>query len=85
MIYQNTCFTSFTYFRHLQMFEERKRFVLLRRKISLKDICEKSNFQTGGVFFFAKIFMTMNGHTSKLFKNILYDVQIECKGEINTA
>ena len=33
---------------------------------------EKVNFQT---VIFAIIFMAMNGHTSKLFKNIFYDVQ----------
>ena len=27
----------------------------------------------------------MNGHRSKLFKNIFYDVQTEGKGEINMA
>ena len=27
----------------------------------------------------------MNGHTYKLFKNILNDCQTKCKGEINTA
>ena len=34
---------------------------------------------------FAKNFVTMNGHTSKLFKNIFYDVQTEDKVGINTA
>ena len=27
----------------------------------------------------------MNEHTSKLFKNVFYDVQTEDKGQINTA
>ena len=31
------------------------------------------------------IFVTMNGHTNKLFKNILSSVQTEYKWEINTA
>ena len=44
---------------------------------------KKSNFQT---VIFAIMFVTMNGHTSKLFKNVFYDVQIEdTKVEINTA
>ena len=44
---------------------------------------KKSNFHT---VIFAIIFVTMNGHTSKLFKNIFYDVQTEdTKVEINTA
>ena len=43
---------------------------------------KKSNFQT---VIFAIIFVTMNGHTSKLFKNKFYDVQTEGKGEINAA
>ena len=34
---------------------------------------------------FAMIFVTMNGHTYILFKNILYDVQTKGKGEINIA
>ena len=29
--------------------------------------------------------MTMNDNTSKIFKNIFYDVQTEGKGEINKA
>ena len=55
--------------------------VLLRREISLKVICEKSNFQTD----FCTIFMTMNGHTCtyKLFKDIFNDFLIEGKGEID--
>ena len=47
-----------------------------------KSFVKKSNFQTVN---FAIIFMTMNGHAYKLFKNILSDVQTEGKGEINTA
>ena len=43
---------------------------------------KKSNFQT---VIFAIIFVTMNGHASKLFKNIFYYVQMKSKGEINTA
>ena len=31
------------------------------------------------------IFMTMNGHTYKLFKTIFSDVQTEGKGKINRA
>ena len=45
--------------------------VLLRREISLKVICEKSNFQ---IVIFAIVFVTMNGHAYKLFKNIFNDV-----------
>ena len=43
---------------------------------------KKSNFQT---VIFAKVFVTVNGHTSKLFKIIFYDGQTDGKGEINTA
>ena len=56
--------------------------VLLRLEISLKVICEKVKFSNCD---FAILFMTMNGHTSKLFKNIYYDVKTVGKGEINTA
>ena len=56
--------------------------VLLRREICLKVICKKSNFQT---VIFAIILVTLNGHTSKLFINILNDVPTEGKGEINMA
>ena len=38
-----------------------------------------TNFQA---VIFGIFFVTMNGHTYKLFKNILNDVQIEGKGEI---
>ena len=41
---------------------------MLRREISLKVICEKSNFQT---VIFAIIFATMNGHTYELFKKYI--------------
>ena len=41
---------------------------------------KKSNFQTVII-----IFVTMKGHTSKLFKYMLFDVQTEDKGEINTG
>ena len=41
---------------------------------------KKSNFKT---VIFLIIFMTVNGHTYKLFKNIFNDVQTD-KGEINT-
>ena len=37
------------------------------------------------VTIFAIIFVTMNGHTHTLYKNILNDVQIKDKGEINMA
>ena len=43
---------------------------------------KKSNFQT---VIFAIVFVTVNGHTSKLFKIIFYDGQTGDKGEINTA
>ena len=43
---------------------------------------KKSNFQT---VIFAIVFVTVNGHTSKLFKIIFYDGQTDDKGEINTA
>ena len=43
---------------------------------------KKTNFQT---VIFALIYVTMNEHTYKLFKNIFNDVQTEGKGEINTA
>ena len=52
------------------------------REISLKSFVEKSNFQT---VIFAIFLVTMNEHTSKLFKNIFNNVQTEGKGEINTA
>ena len=40
---------------------------------------EKSNFQA---VIFGIIFVTINVHTSKLFKSILNDVQTKGKGEI---
>ena len=43
---------------------------------------DKYIFQT---VIFAITLVTMNGHTSKLFKNTFYDVQIEGNGEINMA
>ena len=43
---------------------------------------KKSNFQTR---IFATVFMPMNGHTYKLFKNIFNDFLTESKGEINTV
>ena len=43
---------------------------------------KKSNFQTE---IFGILFVTINGHTYILFKNILNDVQTKGKGEINTA
>ena len=43
---------------------------------------KKSNFQA---VIFGIILVTMNGQTYKVFKNIFIDVQIEGKGEINTA
>ena len=45
-------------------------------KSPLKSFVRTSNFQT---VIFAIMFVTMNGHTSKLFKNIFYDVQTEEK------
>ena len=56
--------------------------ILFRREISLKVICEKINFQ---IVIFAISFVFMNGHTCKLVKNILDDVQTMITGEINTA
>ena len=41
---------------------------------------KKSNFQT---VIFAVIFLTLNGDTYKLFKNIFNDFLNEGKGEIN--
>ena len=55
---------------------------LLRREISLKVICEKVKYSNSA---FYNNNMTMNGHTSRLFKNIFYDVQTVGKEEINTA
>ena len=52
--------------------------ILLRRESSLKS-------QIFLTVSFAIIFVTMNGHTYKLFKNRLSDVQTEGKSEINTA
>ena len=46
--------------------------VLLRCEIFLKSFVKKSNFQTVIV---AIIFMTMNEHAYKLFKNILNYIQ----------
>ena len=54
--------------------------VLFRLGTSLKDICEKSNFQSE---IFATIFMIMNGHTFKLVKNIFNDFLIESKMDIH--
>ena len=51
-------------------------------KSSQGSLVKKSNFQTE---IFAIIFVTINGHTSKLFKNTFNDVQAEGKGEMNTA
>ena len=62
--------------------KNRKGVVLLKREISLKVICEKVKFSKCD---FAIIFATMNRRTSKLFKNIFYDVQTEGKGEVNAA
>ena len=51
---------------------------LLRREISLKVICEKSNFQS---VIFALTFVTMNGHIYIYYsKPLLKDVQTEGKG-----
>ena len=46
-------------------------------KSPYKSFVKKINFQT---VIFAIIFVTMNGHTSKLFKNIFYDGQTEGYG-----
>ena len=56
--------------------------VLLSGEVSIKVICEKVKFQT---VIFAIIFVTINGHTSKLFQNIFHDFQTEDKREIITA
>ena len=53
--------------------------VLLRREILLKV---KSNCQTVS---FARIFMTMNGHTYELFKNLFRDVENRGERGENTA
>ena len=58
-----------------------KRVVLLRREISLKVTCESQIFN----LFFAIIFLTMKGHTSKLLINIVSDVQTERTVEENTV
>ena len=52
-----------------------------RCEISPKVICEKVKFSN---FEFFNNFVTMNGQTYKIFKNMLNDVQIKDKGEINT-
>ena len=52
----------------------------LINEISLKVICEKSNFQS---MIFAIMFVSTNGHTYKLFKSILNDFLAKGKGEIN--
>ena len=49
----------------------------VKAEISLKVICDKSNFQT---VIFAILFVTMNGHKYKFFKSIYNDVQAECEG-----
>ena len=54
----------------------------LRLKISRKVLCERVKFSNSG---FCNISVTMNGHTYKLFKNILNDIQTKGKGEVNTA
>ena len=43
---------------------------------------KKSNVQT---VRFALIYMTIDGHTYKLFQNIVSDVRTKGKWEINTA
>ena len=53
---------------------ERKKDVLLRRGISLTVICEKVKFSNSD---FAIIFVTLNGYTYKLFKNIFNDFLTE--------
>ena len=60
-----------------------KEFVQLRRAISLKVNYEKVKFSN---FVFAiTLVIIMNGHTCKLFENIINDVQNKGSGEINTA
>ena len=44
------------------------------RSCPFKSFAKKSNFHT---VIFAIIFVTMNGHTSKLFIYIFYDAQTE--------
>ena len=53
---------------------------MLKREISLKVIGEKVK-----TVFFAIIYMTLNGHTCKLLKNIPNIVQTKGNGEINTS
>ena len=55
-----------------------KGYVLLRRVNSIKVICEKVIFQTEN---FVILFMTMNRHTYRLFKNTFHDIQTEVKLE----
>ena len=52
---------------------------LLLREISNKVICEKNQIFK---LIFANNFMTMNGYTYKLFKNIFNEILIEGKWEI---
>ena len=60
-----------------------KEFVLIRLAISLKVNYEKVKFSN--YVFFAITLVIMNGHTCKLFENIINDVQNKGNGEINTA
>ena len=55
-------------FKHSVPVLIRKEFVLLRRAISLKVNYEKVKFST---VFFATLLVLLNGHTCKLFENII--------------
>ena len=54
--------------------------VMLRHEISLKAICQKVKFSNCD---FYNNFVTMNGHTNKLFKYLSNDFLTKGKGEIN--
>ena len=68
----NIVFFSINYTKAWVM--ERKKDVLLRHGISLTVICEKVKFSNS---VFAIIFVTLNGYTYKLFKNIFNDFLTE--------
>ena len=57
------------------------KYVLLRREITLKVICEKVKFSK---FDFRKIVVTFDEHIF-FFRKIFDDVHTYDKGEINTA
>ena len=60
-----------------------KEFVLSRRAISLKVNYEKVNFSN--CVFCDEFSVIINGHTCKLFENIINDIQNKGNGKINTA